>query len=200
MKKRAKQCPVAAYLLLLSNTPLVSVFISDEQTHIHENPRKEVMTDDTMKTIKDLIDSRVKEPTDIKKIFKKQSGQRVYNKPDQKAMKDLKQPEKLIDYGALINQLQQLTVNPTDIHQPFVLSYAVDAKYLLGQAKRFNFVQIDVTFKLNWENYSILVIGKYHTPYISVYKCKLPTLGKSNNTRFLGLCTEIYGTFYIKLS
>lgn len=177
MKFRGQQCAAAVYVLFDSRSEKIQLYRADAD-HTHEdNPNAvEIIPLDVQQAITQMYENSVTTPKAvvanlIKKGFDPPPSTKL--KTLLKKLNDAKYGNDKIDCGTLEKWLQENSALPESDTQPFILNYEmnydngevefrffVTTKILLKQALGSNNLHADATYKILWQGFPILVVGR----------------------------------------
>lgn len=171
VKRRGPQCLVAAKIQQLSTLTAVNVLVTKNTDHTHTNAAKCKVNDRVIDKIKELKDLNVKSFNTIQNKLKETFNQDFTVNQIKRVIKNIKQPESILNFGELFEKLRVLSVVPENSCIPFVSDYKVDpdsktfsfcltSKTVLHNVKNFHHIHMDSTFKLSWHGLPLFVIGK----------------------------------------
>lgn len=167
---RKDNCPVSAYCVLHANSTRVNLYITEDQIHIHNFPRKAIITPEAQAHCETLVSNFVTRPKMIASIL------RDHEFGDSTVAQIMNMKSKIKDnsvstFGELFQLLESHNHIPENEETFFVAGcemdsetgltrFVVTSKVLLRNIKKFRLLQLDGTNKLSYFDQPVIVLGK----------------------------------------
>ncbi|KAK7601130.1 hypothetical protein V9T40_008571 [Parthenolecanium corni] len=175
---RRKECPAGLYLLYHSSSNSVLLYETECEHDNHVTDPIRELSNDMKLFIKEKFNEGIQKPDAILAVIRQK---KLVEPPKSRIISYLKILRE-VKYGSPTVSAREISAwceahvqRPDDLDQPFVLSHYVlaesnnveeqDLKVLMSTRRLLNIlpttdmVQIDATYKLNWQGYPVMVVG-----------------------------------------
>lgn len=175
---RVKECPAGLYLLYHSMDSGVSMYRNECEHENHVSDPSRGLSIDMKRFIKEKFHEGIQKPNAILAVIR----QKKLPEPPKgrivtylKTLREGKCGSPTVSAREIHDWCEARAQKPDDVDKPFVLSHHVHAEShnvdeqdlkivistlrLLDFMKKSEMVQIDATYKLNWQGYPVMVVG-----------------------------------------
>lgn len=127
--------------------------------------------DEDVKIVTNLVNACVRKPSQMRSYLKEQGKDFSVNQIRSMKRKVV-HTEHAFTYHQLKEMVEPMLGIPQEVDKPYVVDFSIDeedemirvfvtSKLLLGNVKHFDHLQLDCTYRLNWNGLPLMLIGEY---------------------------------------